>query len=116
MSLEKILKALVGLGLSQSDAEVYVHLATMGPASARNIMNNLPLNKRQTYRSLESLQEKGLASENYEYPAEFSAVSFEKALDILLEVTKEQAKSLEASKAELILDFHAEKKKSEESN
>ena len=52
LSLERIIKALVGLGLSQSDAEVYVHLATTGPATARNIMDTLAINKRQLYRSL----------------------------------------------------------------
>ena len=37
MSLERVLKALVGLGLSQTDAEVYVHLATTGSTTARSI-------------------------------------------------------------------------------
>ena len=45
MSLERIIKALIGLGLSQTDAEVYVHLATAGPATARSIINNLTINK-----------------------------------------------------------------------
>jgi sugar-specific transcriptional regulator TrmB len=116
LSLERIIKALIGLGLSQTDAEVYVHLATAGPATARSIINNLTINKRQIYRSLKALQQKGIASGNEEYPAEFYAVSFEKALDLLLDVKKEQAKSLEASKAELIADFQTEKKKSKESN
>jgi hypothetical protein len=43
-------------------------------------------------------------------------VSFEKALDLLLEVKKEQAKSLEASKAELLSDFQTEKRKDRDSN
>lgn len=111
MSLERILKALVGLGLSQTDAEVYLHLATKGPMTTRNIIDNLPINKRQIYRSLKRLQSKGIAMVNSEFPAEFSAVSFERVLDLLLEAKKEQAKSLEASKAELISDFRTEKKK-----
>lgn len=116
MSLERIFKALVSLGLSQNDARVYVHLATAGPATSRSIISNLTINKRQIYRSLKALQERGIAFENHEHPTEFSAVSFDKALDVLLEVKKEQAKSLEASKAELILDFQTEKKKFKDSN
>jgi sugar-specific transcriptional regulator TrmB len=116
LSLERVLKALIGLGLSQTDAEVYVHLATAGPATARTIVNNLTINKRQIYRSLKALQQKGIASGNDEYPAEFYAVAFEKALDLLLDVKKEQAKSLEASKAELIADFQTEKRKTNNSN
>jgi len=111
LSLDRVIKSLVNLGLSQADAEVYVHIATKGPATAKNIIKNLTFNKRQIYRSLKALQEKGITSGNDEYPAEFSAVSFEKALDLLLEVKKEQVKSLEASKAELISDFQTKKKK-----
>jgi sugar-specific transcriptional regulator TrmB len=116
MSLERILKALIDLGLSQTEAEIYVHLATAGPATAKSITSNLTFNKRQIYRSLRALQQKGIASGNDEYPAEFYAVSFEQALDLLLEVKKEQAKSLEASKAELISDFQTEKRKVKDSN
>ena len=116
MSLERVLRALVGLGLSQTDAEVYVHLATAGPATARSIINSLTINKRQIYRSLKALQQKGIASGNDEYPAKFSAVSFEQVLNLLLEVKKEQAKSLEASKAELIVGFQTEKRKTKDSN
>jgi HTH-type transcriptional regulator, sugar sensing transcriptional regulator len=116
LSLERVLKALVGLGLSQTDAEIYVHLATAGPATAKSITSDLTINKRQIYRSLKALQQKGIVSGNDEYPAEFSVVSFEKALDLLLEVKKEQAKSLEASKAELISDFQTEKKRFKDRN
>ena len=45
MSLERIIKALIDLGLSQTDAELYIHLATVGPATARSIINNLTINK-----------------------------------------------------------------------
>ena len=37
MSHERVLKALMSLGLSRTDAEVYVFLATKGPQKARNI-------------------------------------------------------------------------------
>ena len=111
MSLERIIEALVGLGLSQTEAEVYVHLATKGPETARNISDSLTLNKRQIYRSLESLQSKGIAMGNSEFPSEFSALPFERVVDLLLEEKKEQAKYLEANKAQLISDFLKEKKK-----
>jgi sugar-specific transcriptional regulator TrmB len=65
---------------------------------------------------LKALQGKGVVFGNHECPAEFSAVSFEKILDLLLEVKKEQAKSLEASKAELLSDFQTEKKKNNPNN
>ena len=115
-SLERVIKTLIGLGLSNIEAEIYVHLAAIGPATVRNIIRGQTFDKRQTYRSLKTLQQKGIVSGNQEYPEEFSAVSFEQALDLLLEVKRELAKSLEASKAELIADFQTEKKKTKDSN
>lgn len=102
MSLERVIKALVSLGLSQTDAEVYVHLATTGPATAKNIINGLTINKRQIYRSLKRLQNKGITIANDKRPSEFSAVPFEELLDLLIEVKKEQAQTLRESRKEVL--------------
>jgi sugar-specific transcriptional regulator TrmB len=112
LSLERILKALVSLGLSQTDAQIYIYLAREGPAKARNIINGLTINERQVYRSLKRLQNKGITIANDERPFEFTAVPFEMVLDILMEVKRETAKALQASKEELISDLRAEEKKS----
>lgn len=112
MSLERIIEALVGLGLSRTDAEVYVHIAIKGPETARKISDSLSINRRQIYRSLKMLQGKGIAMVNSEVPSEFSVLPFERVVDILLEMKHNQAKSLEESKAVLISDFLKEKKKS----
>ena len=99
------------MGLSRTDAEVYVHLATKGPETARKISENLSINMRQIYRSLKNLQNKGIVMGNSEFPSEFSALAFEKAVDILLEMKHNQAKSLEESKAVLISDFLSKREK-----
>jgi sugar-specific transcriptional regulator TrmB len=99
-------KALVSLGLSQTDAEVYVHLATSGPATARNILDTLAINKRQLYRSLKHLQTKDITVTSDERPPEFSVVPFEELLDLLIEVKKEQAQNLRESKKEVLSSWH----------
>jgi sugar-specific transcriptional regulator TrmB len=111
LSLERIIKTLVSLGLSQTDARVYINLAAEGPATARDMINSLTIKKRQIYRSLERLQNKGIAICNNDFPSEFSVIAFEEVLNLLLELKEEQARSLQASKTELILDFRAEKEK-----
>jgi sugar-specific transcriptional regulator TrmB len=102
LSIERVLKALVSLGLSQTDAQVYIYLATEGPAKARNIINGLTINERQVYRSLKRLQNKGIAISNNERPFLFSAVPFEAVLDLLMEIKKEQAQALEESRKEVL--------------
>ena len=105
LSLERIIEALVSLGLSRTDAEIYIYIANKGPEIARKIGNSLSLNRRQIYRSLKKLRNKGIVLSNNKVPSEFSALPFEKVVDILLERKSSQAKTLEESKAELISDF-----------
>ena len=112
MSLERVLKALESLGLSQSDAQVYIYLATTGPKKARELVKTLAIGKRQVYRSLKRLQDKGIAIIDNERPFELSAVPFDEVLDLLMEIKKEQAKALQASKEELVSDFRTGEKKS----
>ena len=116
MSLKRIIKVLASLGLSQTDAHVYIYLATNGPNKVRTIVDYLNVNRRQVYKSLKRLQKKGVTIASDERPIEFSAVPFEDVLDILMKIKKEQARILQASKEELISDFRTEKKKSNAGN
>lgn len=102
MSLERIFKALVSLRLSETDARVYIHLATKGSARARKITNDLAINKRQIYRSLKRLQHKGIIMANDEHPAEFSALPFEEVLDILIDLKEEQSQEIKKRRKELL--------------
>lgn len=102
MSLERIFEALVSLGLSETDARVYIHLATKGPALARNIALGLTVNSRQIYRSLKHLQDKGTIKSNNEHPAKFLALPFEEVLDILIELKEEQAQDIKKRRKELL--------------
>jgi sugar-specific transcriptional regulator TrmB len=98
------------LGLSQTDAKVYIYLATNGPKKARAIIDYLNINRGQVYKSLRRLQNKGATVSSNEHPIKFSAVPFEDVLDMLMKIKKEQAEILRDCKEELILDFRTEKK------
>jgi sugar-specific transcriptional regulator TrmB len=116
LSLKRIIKVLASLGLSQTDAQVYIYLATNGPNKARAIVDYLKVNRGQVYKSLKRLQNKGTILYSDEHPIEFSALPFEHVLDMLMRIKKEQARILQESKEELISDFRTEKKKSNASN
>jgi len=104
------------LGLSQTDAKVYIYLASNGPNKARAIVDYLNINRGQVYKSLKRLQNKGATKSSDEIPTEFSAVPFEDVLDMLMKLKKEQARILEDSKEELVSEFRIEKKKANASN
>jgi sugar-specific transcriptional regulator TrmB len=102
LSLERIFRTLLDLELSKTDAYVYIHLATKGPAKARIISHNLKINRQQLYRSLRNLRVKKIVDSNLEYPAIFNAVPFEKALKILIKIKEEQAEKIEEKKSGLL--------------
>jgi len=102
LSLERIIKALVDLGLSRSDAEVYVYLANKGPQKVVDLARALNITKQKMYTSLKNLQTKGLVSKDRTI---FSALPFEEALDLLIKMEKEQAQAMHESKEELLASW-----------
>jgi sugar-specific transcriptional regulator TrmB len=106
-----MLKTLVNLGFTETDAQVYVYLATEGPRKASDIAEALRIYKRQLYRRLKGLQSKGIINASSEYPARFSAVLFERVLDLLIQAKKEQQQALQESKEELLSTWRTLTKK-----
>ncbi len=102
MKYELFRKTLISLGFREIDAKVYLLLAKKGPQKGRSIAAALELYKQQLYRSLSRLQKKRLVISTLERPARFSAVSFEKVLEFLIEGKKDQALALQKSKEELL--------------
>jgi len=94
-----VIKALIDLGLSRSDAEVYVYIAKKGPQQTVDLAKALNYSKQKINASLKNLQTKGLVSKDHTI---FSALPFEEALDLLIEMEKEQTQVLHESKEELL--------------
>ena len=107
MSREWVLKTLVGLGLSQVEAEIYLFLSQTGPVKGRDIAEMLKLYKQQLYRSLKSLKCKGCVEATLGRPARFSAVPLEKVLDLFMKTKMEQAEDLKASRDKLLSSWRS---------
>jgi sugar-specific transcriptional regulator TrmB len=102
LSLERILKAIMDIDLSETDAQVYVFLALNGPHKAKEITKKMNLHKEQLYRSLNNLKGKDIVKATLDYPAVFSAVPFEVVLDLLAEIKREQAQALQEVRKDLL--------------
>ena len=107
MSQEKLIKALVDLGLKKLDAKVYVMLSKMGPQRAKEITRLLRVSKQQLYPSLKNLRSMSLVNATLERPARFSAVKFDKALDLLAKAKMEEAKSIRQKRGSLLSDWQS---------
>jgi sugar-specific transcriptional regulator TrmB len=111
LNRETLSKALVNLGLSETDAEVYVFLAVEGPQKGKKIAEALNLYKQQLYRSLKSLRNKGMVNVTPVRPALFSAVPLEKVTYFFVKAKVDQAKALQEKKEELLATWKSILKK-----
>ena len=99
---EKVTEELVGFGLSEKEVNVYLYLTRKGASSAGEIAKGLRANRTETYKVLKALENKGVIEATIDYPIRFSAVSFEKALKILVNIQKEKVRDIEARRAALL--------------
>jgi len=102
MSLNRIFKALIELGLSQTDARVYTFLAIKGSKTANQICDTLNVNKQIIYPSLKKLRNNRIVTVNRKRPSIFSAVPFETVLDMLIKKKFQQSEKILEKKKELV--------------
>lgn len=102
MSLERILQILADLGLTKTEIKVYLYLAKEGPKTAQEISKSLCINKRQLYRTLGKLRKTKLIIIKVENVSNYSAISFDKTLDLLIKSKINQAKSIREDKKDFL--------------
>jgi sugar-specific transcriptional regulator TrmB len=107
LSQEQVVKTLVGLGLTHIDARVYIFLAKKGPIKAANAAKALRIKRQQFYCSLKNLQSKAIVSATLERPARYSAIPFEKVIDLFIRARLEEAKKIQHDKAALLSSWQA---------
>lgn len=107
MSQEKVLETLESLGLTKSDAQVYLFLGKRGPQKAKDISRALKMPRQTLYPSIKDLQSKGIIAATLEHPAKFSAVPFEKVLDLFVRAKTEEIQQIEADKKTLLSDWQS---------
>jgi sugar-specific transcriptional regulator TrmB len=107
-------KTLMNLGFAEQEAQVYIFLAEEGPHKARDVADAVGIYKQRLYCILGKLREKGVVDSSSEFPAYFSAIVFEKVLDLFMEAIIEQQDALKASKEELLSTWRSTTEKDKE--
>ena len=90
------------LGLSEFDAQVYVFLALNGPQTAKQVAAMMKKTRQQIYESLRRLEKTNVVISSREISVVFSAVCFEKVLDLLSIKKEGQARDLENVRVDLL--------------
>ena len=107
MSQEKALKTLESLGFTQLDAKVYVFLAKKGPQKAGDVAKCLKIPKQSIYFIIKHLQSDGIVTSTVERPAKFSAVPFERVLDLFVNAKMEEAKQIQRNREVILSDWQS---------
>lgn len=85
---------LVGLGLSERQARVYLALLKAGSAKARVVAGLAGVPRQEAYGLLSELQQLGLARQNLTVPVSYSATPFVEGARLLLEQKTEELTTL----------------------
>ncbi len=107
MSYERVLNALIRLGLPKRDAEIYIYLATKGPQKADIVADKLKISKQQINSSLTSLQEKRIVIPKPKQSTHFIALPFEKTIVLLMKTKREEAQRIEQNREEILCEWNS---------
>jgi len=102
LSEKGVLDVLQEFGLSRREAEAYIFLSKKGAQDVHSVSANLKMDRVQTYRTLKSLQEKGVVEATIESPTRFTSIPFEMLVQSLIKTRKSKLSNLETQKDNLI--------------
>ncbi len=98
---ERVNVILKSFGLSDIDIQVYIFLAKKGPQIEGELEKNLDLDKYKLHSSLRSLKRKSLIRVVSDQKPSFSAIPFEKVLDMVTKLRIEEAEGIQHQKENL---------------
>src|SRR5512136_2247186 len=98
---DEFIARLIGFGLSEKEAQTYLHLLRYGPKTPSPLAKSLHTYREDIHRTLTSLIEKGMVRPSLNSPTVYTAVDLETALGAALRKQESELREMEARKREL---------------
>ena len=92
---ENLISSLVEFGLTHNEAKVYMYLTKNKPKPAPEISKCLKIPRTETYHLLNGLVSKEVTKSNFGKPTKFSALPFDKSIQILVNKKRARYEKLE---------------------
>jgi sugar-specific transcriptional regulator TrmB len=92
---------LIGFGLSEKEAQLYLYLLKYGPKTPSPLAKSLKTYREDVHRTLTSLIEKGMVRPSLDSPTVYAAVDLDAALAAALKKHESELREMEARKREL---------------
>lgn len=92
---------LIGFGLSEKEAQLYLHLLKYGPKTPSPLAKSLKTYREDVHRTLTSLIDKGMVHPSLDSPTTYTAVDLDTALESALQKQQSELREMEERKREL---------------
>ncbi len=102
---EKDAQTLTALGLTNSEAKIFLALARSGEATAKELSTFTRVARQEVYRVLIELQKMGLIEKIVSAPSKFRAISTADAFSLLMERRKKETSELQGTIDEMLKKF-----------
>lgn len=107
MQLSEAVKHLQACGLGRYESVTFLNLARMGAATAREVARASGVNRVQTYRSLESLEARGLVEVTLDRPKRYAARALSEAFDLFVDERRAELAAMEKVRESLLAAWPA---------
>ncbi len=98
---DEFTERLIGFGLSEKEAQTYLHLLKYGPKTPSPLAKSLKTYREDVHRTLTSLIEKGMVRPSLDSPTIYAAVDLELALESAVKKHESELREMEVRKREL---------------
>ncbi|MGZ5521220.1 MAG: TrmB family transcriptional regulator [Halobacteriota archaeon] len=98
---DEFTRRLIGFGLSEKEAQTYLHLLKYGPKTPSPLAKSLNTYREDVHRTLNNLIDKGMVRPSLNAPTVYAAVDLETALEAALKRHESEMREMEVRKREL---------------
>jgi len=99
--VDEFIRHLVGFGLSEKEAQTYLHLLSYGPKTPSPLAKALHTYREDAHRTLTSLIDKGMVHPSLDSPTTYVAVDLDTALESALKKHQSELREMDERKREL---------------